>query len=62
MRRGLRLVAIAVAAIIAVPGLATADPAIWKLLEGGGQVVLIRHAITTPGVGDPPGMRLEACA
>jgi broad specificity phosphatase PhoE len=24
--------------------------------------VLVRHAVTTPGVGDPPGMRLEDCA
>jgi broad specificity phosphatase PhoE len=34
---------------------------VWGLLAGGGQVVLIRHAITTPGVGDPPGMRLDDC-
>ena len=25
-------------------------------------MVLIRHAITTPGVGDPPGFRLEDCS
>jgi len=24
--------------------------------------VLIRHAVTTPGVGDPPGFRLDDCA
>ena len=24
--------------------------------------MLIRHAITTPGVGDPPGMRLDDCS
>jgi broad specificity phosphatase PhoE len=24
-------------------------------------VILIRHAITTPGVGDPPGFKLEDC-
>jgi len=40
---------------------AAGDEALWTLLKGGGQVVLIRHAITTPGVGDPPGMRLEDC-
>jgi len=33
----------------------------WALLKGGGQVILIRHAITTPGLGDPPGMRLDDC-
>src|SRR5436190_20348551 len=26
--------------------------AVWELLRGGGQVVLMRHAVTTPGVGD----------
>jgi len=41
---------------------AASDAALWTLLKGGGQVVLIRHAITTPGVGDPPGMRLEECS
>jgi broad specificity phosphatase PhoE len=25
-------------------------------------VVLIRHTITTPGAGDPPGMRLDDCS
>ena len=35
---------------------------VWAALKAGGQVVLIRHAITTPGVGDPPGMRLDDCA
>ena len=34
----------------------------WKLLQAGGQVVLIRHALTEPGTGDPPGMRLDDCA
>jgi hypothetical protein len=34
----------------------------WAFLADGGQVVLIHHAVTTPGVGDPPGMRLDDCA
>jgi broad specificity phosphatase PhoE len=50
------------AALVAAPGVARADPKVWVLLEGGGQVVLMRHAITTPGVGDPPGMRLDDCS
>ena len=41
---------------------AQASEPLWALLKGGGQVVLIRHTITTPGVGDPPGMRLEDCS
>ncbi|RYF16437.1 MAG: histidine phosphatase family protein [Comamonadaceae bacterium] len=40
---------------------AWADEALWRLLQGGGQVVLVRHAVTDPGVGDPPGFRLEDC-
>jgi len=45
---------------VALP--AQASEALWSLLKGGGQVVLVRHAVTTPGVGDPPGFRLEDCA
>jgi phosphohistidine phosphatase SixA len=41
---------------------ARADDALWALLRQGGQVVLVRHALTTPGVGDPPGMALGNCA
>jgi len=44
------------------PAFASADEALWTLLQGGGQVVLIRHALTTPGVGDPDGMSLSDCA
>jgi len=48
--------------VLACPSLAAADEALWALLRGGGQVVFMRHAITTPGVGDPAGFRLEDCA
>jgi malonate transporter and related proteins len=37
------------------------DEAAWKLARAGGQVLFIRHATTTPGVGDPDGFRLEDC-
>lgn len=40
---------------------ARADDALWALLKQGGQVVLIRHAVTDPGVGDPPGFKLDDC-
>jgi phosphohistidine phosphatase SixA len=46
--------------LLALP--AGANEALWTLLKGGGQVVFIRHAITTPGVGDPPGFKLDDCA
>lgn len=44
------------------PAAAHADDALWSLLKGGGQVILIRHALTTPGVGDPPGFKVDDCA
>jgi len=32
------------------------------LLHEGGCVLLMRHAQTEPGVGDPPGFKLDVCA
>ena len=57
-----RLVLLLVSFLLAAPPCAAADEQLWTLLEGGGQVVLIRHGLTTPGVGDPPGFRLDDCA
>jgi phosphohistidine phosphatase SixA len=48
--------------MLVVAQYASAADDLWKLLESGGRVVLIRHTITTPGVGDPPGMRLDDCS
>ena len=44
------------------PQPAQADEAMWKLLQRGGQVVLMRHPVTDPGVGDPEGMQLGDCS
>lgn len=52
---------VAALAALALPLWAGADEALWSLLNDGGQVVLIRHAATVAGTGDPPGMRLEDC-
>ncbi len=38
-----------------------AENTVWEALRGGGQVVLIRHTSTEPGLGDPPGFRVEDC-
>jgi broad specificity phosphatase PhoE len=38
------------------------EAAVWSALQRGTHVILIRHASTTPGVGDPPGFRLDDCA
>ena len=50
-----------VCALLLLPGIAAGNEDLWSLLQGGGQIVLIRHALTTPGAGDPPGMRLDEC-
>ena len=47
---------------LGLPVPAGANDALWARLGGGGQVILLRHAVTTAGVGDPPGFRLEDCA
>lgn len=47
--------------VLAFAAPAAADEAVWTLLRAGGQVVLLRHAATEPGVGDPPGFRLDDC-
>lgn len=39
----------------------TTDP-FWRLLREGGCVVLMRHAQTEAGTGDPPGFRLGRCS
>ena len=45
-----------------LPLSAQASEDLWDLLARGGHAVFIRHTITDPGVGDPPGMRLDDCS
>ena len=59
MKRKTMLVGLLAGAVLAP--LARADDVLWKLLQRGGQVVMVRHALTDPGVGDPEGFRLEDC-
>jgi len=61
-RRALLLLALAARLAWPAAGSPADEEQLWRLLAGGGQVVLVRHAVTTPGLGDPPGMRLEDCA
>ena len=56
------LAALALAVLACGAHAAAADGDAWTVLERGGQVVLMRHALTTPGAGDPPGMRLDDCS
>jgi broad specificity phosphatase PhoE len=62
MRRGLLALLLWIASGLSMPAAAQGSEALWSLLKGGGQVVLMRHAVTTPGVGDPEGMVLSDCA
>lgn len=41
---------------------ASANDEAWQLLAEGGCAVLLRHAQTVPGIGDPPGFRLDDCS
>jgi broad specificity phosphatase PhoE len=52
---------VALLALVLVLPAANADEPLWNLLERGGQVLFLRHALTTPGVGDPPEFRLADC-
>lgn len=64
-RRRLFALAPLLALFAGVPGAfattGTDDPA-WAALARGGHVILMRHAATVPGTGDPPGFRLDDCA
>src|SRR5262245_12095150 len=54
------LLACAAAACLA-PARAADDAALLRELRAGA-VVLMRHTQTTPGIGDPPGWRMDQCA
>jgi phosphohistidine phosphatase SixA len=44
------------------PSASPANDPLWNLLRAGGQVVLMRHAKTTPGMSDPPNFTLGECS
>lgn len=58
-RRGFVLGALALALS---PCARAGDEVQWPRLRRGGLVLLMRHADTGPGGGDPPGFRLDDCA
>lgn len=37
------------------------EPVAWNALRAGGVAILLRHAATEPGLGDPPGFRFDDC-
>lgn len=60
MRRRSFLYALTLAAPI-LPAHAAIDAALLAQLRRGGNVILMRHAATTPGTGDPDGFELDQC-
>jgi len=40
---------------------AAVDESVWALLKKGGNIILLRHAQTEPGIGDPAGFTLGRC-
>ncbi len=62
MKVALRLIASVLIATLAATQACAADGPVWSALARGTNVILIRHAQTTPGVGDPPGFTLGDCA
>lgn len=55
------LAAFALATWLSLPAAVRADEDLWRRLQEGGHVILIRHALA-PGTGDPAGFVLEDCA
>lgn len=56
------LLFILLAALPLAAGADDADDAdMWRRLADGRHVLLVRHAATEPGVGDPPGFQLGDC-
>ena len=49
-------------ALAAKPCGAIGEDIPWPRLRAGGLVLLMRHAATVEGLGDPPGFRLDDCA
>jgi len=53
---------LAAAPLLGASARAGAQQDLWRALATPGHVALMRHAVTTPGVGDPPNFRLGDCA
>jgi phosphohistidine phosphatase SixA len=53
---------LAVAAVAVGGRVSGQEDVLWAALRAGGVVMLLRHAQTEPGLGDPPGFRLDDCS
>ncbi len=62
MAPGARRAFLAAALVFLAPHARADEAAAWAAIKAGGHVAFIRHEATEPGLGDPPGYRLEDCA
>lgn len=60
MRR--RDLLLAAASMTMVARASAQQDALWPALRAGGVAILLRHAQTEPGLGDPPGFRIGDCS
>jgi broad specificity phosphatase PhoE len=58
----IRFLAAALVALACAGAWAGDDARLWARLRHGGNVILVRHASTGSGVGDPTGFRIGDCA
>jgi broad specificity phosphatase PhoE len=57
-----RAFVIAALAAASAPRAFAAEGDAWRRLRCGGLVILVRHASTVAGLGDPPNFRLDDCS
>lgn len=55
------MTALCIALLAPMPAAQANDDALWREVEKGGYLLLMRHAQTVSGVGDPPGFTLADC-
>ena len=55
------MMALGTALLTAMPVVQANDDALWREVEKGGYLLLMRHAQTVSGVGDPAGFTLDDC-
>jgi phosphohistidine phosphatase SixA len=60
--RSILLTASLIVCALPVGAQAPTDAAVMQALKQGGVVVMLRHAQTEPGVGDPPHFKLNDCS
>ncbi|HEX6945242.1 MAG TPA: histidine phosphatase family protein [Casimicrobiaceae bacterium] len=61
-RRGFLGTLVAAALVLSAPQATATTGEAWSALKRGGHVLILRHAQTEPGIGDPPGFRRGECS